>query len=263
MNSNRLVVYVALLGVLFSVACRSKKIVNTKPAAKPEIASEPSTQEKTFANIDANTNKFSFYQSRAKANYKDDKQNVSFDVNLVMEKDQYIWMSITAVLGIEVARVYITQDSVKILDRLHRKYIAADFGYIQRLSNVPLKLANLQNLIVGNTLFYNSVQKSVVDTILSNLAIYTYLNTQKQTTYYSNNFKVLRGSVAEQNQSREMRYDYPSFSNFGSNQYPNHININIRAEKNIECTFELSNFVFDKKREIQFTVPSGYEVVKP
>ncbi len=263
MSNNRILVCVTLLGVMFSVACKSKKLVQTTPANTPVVTNEKSTQEKTLANIEANVNKFSFYQSRAKANYKDDKQNVSFDVNLVMEKDQYIWMSITAVLGIEVARVYITQDSVKILDRLHRKYIAADFNYIQRMSNVPLKLTNLQNLVVGNTLFYNSVQKSVVDTILSNLAIYTYLNTQKQTTYYSNNFKVLKGSVAEQNQSREMRYDYTGFSNFGSNQYPNHININIRAEKNIECTFELSNFVFDKKREVQFTVPSGYEVVKP
>jgi outer membrane biogenesis lipoprotein LolB len=255
--------FCCLLLIVATNSCKSKKVVSTKPVETKLPQQGPTPTEVVLNTVDANTNNFSFYQSRAKVNYKDDKQKVELDVNLIMEKDQYIWMSVTAVLGIEVARIMITQDSVKILDRLHRKYIAADFDYIQRMSNVPLKLNNLQNLIVGNTVFNNSVQKSVVDTILGALSVSTLINTQKQTTFYNTNYKVNRTLIAEQNQSRQLNITYPTYATFDQNVYPSALNINIRAEKNIECTFELSNFVFTKKRETQFTVPSGYEVVKP
>lgn len=255
--------FCCLLLIVATNSCKSKKVVSTKPVETKLPQQGPTPTEVVLNTVDANTNNFSFYQSRAKVNYKYDKQKVELDVNLIMEKDQYIWMSVTAVLGIEVARIMITQDSVKILDRLHRKYIAADFDYIQRMSNVPLKLNNLQNLIVGNTVFNNSVQKSVVDTILGALSVSTLINTQNQTTFYNTNYKVNRTLIAEQNQSRQLSITYPTYATFDQNVYPSALNINIRAEKNIECTFELSNFVFTKKRETQFTVPSGYEVVKP
>ncbi|MBP9186957.1 MAG: DUF4292 domain-containing protein [Bacteroidia bacterium] len=264
MNNKQFLVLFGALALVFSVGCKSKKIASTAPATTnlPKQVG-PNPTQVAIKMVDANANTFSFFQTRAKAKYKDDTQKIDLDVTLVMEKDQYIWMSVTALLGIEVARVLITKDSVKILDRLHRKCIATDFGYIQRMSNVPLKLHNLQNLIIGNTIFGNSVQKSVVDTILGALSISTQLNTQKQTTTYNANYKVNRSLIAEQNQSRQLNIVYPNYSTFGQNMLPNTININIRAEKNIECIFELSNFVFDKKREFQFTVPSGYEVVKP
>lgn len=262
--SNKLIVLAAAVVAIFVIGCRSKKnAVQIPQNPVAVIDSSLKVNEVVLNTIDANANTFGFYQARAKAAYKDDKQSLDLDVNIMMEKDRYIWMSITAVLGIEVARVMITPDSVKILDRLHRKCIITDFGYIQRMSNVPLKLGNLQNMIAGNTIFPNSVQKSEVDTIMGVLAVYTMLNTQRQNTFYSPQFKAQRTTIAERDQSREMKIIYNGFSQFHTNSYPNAIDINIRAEKNLSCTFELSNFVFEKKRETQFTIPSGYEVVRP
>lgn len=260
--NNKLVLLVAL-AVLAS--CKSKKsLTNQPPPPVNKVDTKAlEAEEAVLKTIDGNTNTFNFYQAKASASYKDDNQNLNLDLTIMMEKDRYIWMSVTALLGIEVARIMITPDSVKIMDRLHRKCIVTDFGYIQRMSNVPLKLANLQNMIVGNTVFSNSVQKSEVDTILGVLAIYTVLGTQKQNTFYSPQFKVQRTTIAEKDQSREMKIVYNRFSHSGINAYPDKIDINIRAEKNVSCTFELSNFVFEKKREVQFAVPSSYEVVRP
>ena len=264
-NKQRMVLLVMLAG-LIAGSCKSKKGLGT--TARPGAVNKADSgivdvKEIVLKTIDANENTFGFYQARAKASYKDDKQSVDLDLNIMMEKDRYIWMSVTALLGIEVARVLITPDSVKILDRLHRKCILTDFNYIQRMSNVPLRLQNLQNMVIGNTLFSNSVQKREVDTIMGVLAVYTAFGTQKQNTFYSPQFKAQRTTVAERDQSREMKISYSQFSHFNTNSYPSAIDINIRAEKNLSCTFELSNFVFEKKREAQFTIPSGYEVVRP
>lgn len=248
-----------------SVSCRSNKGLGSQHLPTPILNqdSAPSAKVSVLKTLRLNENTFSFYQAKAKLSYKEGSQQTDADLLLVMEKDKYIWMSVTAVLGIEAARVLITQDSVQILDRLHRKYIVSNFDLISKMTNVPLTLEHLQRMITGNPVFEQSVQKSVVDTILGNLAVYLNLGAQKQSTFFSRNFKVSRSVIAENDQSREMRIDYNAFSSFGQNSYPQQMNINIRAEKNIECTLELSNFVFDKKREFQFTVPSGYEVVKP
>lgn len=262
--SNKLTGFVLAVAV-FTVACKSKKNIVQAPQKPAEAVVDTTLKAKEVVlnGIEATANTFGFYQARAKATYKDDKQNLELDVNIMMEKDKYIWMSVTAVLGIEVARIMITPDSVKILDRLHRKCVLTDFGYIQRMGNVPLKLNNLQNMIVGNTIFSNSVQKSEVDTVLGVLAVYTILNTQRQNTFYSPQLKAQRTTITERDQSREMKIVYNGFSQYHTNSYPNAIDINIRAEKNLSCNFVLSNFVFDKKREAQFTIPSGYEMVRP
>lgn len=266
MKSELKAIIILALSFCLVYACKSKKDIKKteiestkKESAKPEINEIKSV----LNNVHANEIILPYYQSKGSASYKDDKQSANFDVTIVMEKDKYIWVSVTALLGIEVARMLITQDSVKILDRLHRKCIVSNFDYINKIANAKLELNNLQNLFLGNTLFDNSVQKSVVDSVLGNLAIISYLQSQKQYTVYSNKFRPLRGSITHNQQQRELRYTYDNFYNFGQSRLPSKLNINIRAEKNLECSLELSNFVFDKKREVQFTVPSNYEVVKP
>ena len=59
-------------------------------------------------------------------------------------------MSATAVLGIEAARIYISRDSIKILDKLNKRYLTQSYSYFTRFSDVPLTLEVLQNLFVGN-----------------------------------------------------------------------------------------------------------------
>lgn len=246
-------------------ACRSKKGSVYAPIEKRQdsILKEKQVKEETLNQIIGAENDFSFYQAKIKADYKEDNKGLNFDILLVMEKDKYIWMSITALLGIEVARVMITPDSVRILDRLHRKCISTDFSYLQQMSNVPLKLENLQRLIIGNTIFKNSNENSIIDTLLGNLAVYTLLGYQKQSTFYNTQYHPQQAVITDQNQQKELKVSYNLFTQTDRNVFPTKIDINIRAEKKIDCAFELSNFVFTKKREVQFNVPSGYEIVKP
>jgi hypothetical protein len=255
-----------LICLSFIVACKSKKSAEqsnkTPKTHTPHTLNSINAEQTILSNIDANINNFEFYQAKANASYQDDKQSVNLDITIMMEKGKYIWMSATALLGIEVARVLITPDSVQILNRLQRQYICTDFGYIQRMTNVPLKLENLQNMIVGNTIFNNSVQKSEVDTVLNALAVYTALDKQRQNTFYTPKYKAQRTIIEDRTQNRELKITYNGYSNFGLNTIPNNIDINIRAEKNVQCKFELSNFVWDKKREPQFSVPSSYEVIR-
>lgn len=255
-----------ILVCLLVLACKSKKeAINVPQDMKQEIVAKgKDMNQEIISRIDNAENNFNYFQAKIKAQYKEDNgKELNFDIALVMEKDKYMWMSITAILGIEVARVMITTDSVRIIDRLHKKAILTDFGYLQQMSNVPLKLEHLQRLVVGNTIFKNSPENSTLDTLLGNLAVYTLLDRQKQSTFYNHQFHPQKAIIADQQQQKELKVGYELFTQTDRNNFPSKIDINIRAEKRIDCNFELNNFVFDKKREVLFSVPSGYEIVKP
>ena len=49
-------------------------------------------------------------------------KNIMINAHFRMYKDSVIWISVTAIFGIEGLRAIITQDSVKILDKQNKCY---------------------------------------------------------------------------------------------------------------------------------------------
>ena len=85
-------------------------------------------------------------------------KKTSFKTHLRIRKDSVIWMSITSI-GIEAARVIITQDSVKLIDRLKKQYFLGDFKYINQLLGADLDYQMLEALLIGNSLDFNEKEK--------------------------------------------------------------------------------------------------------
>jgi hypothetical protein len=261
MNKLRLGAMLSLGIVIVFAACKSKKGLQDKPLLG-EVA-KPTSTAILIDNINQRENSFTYYSAVGKALYKDNDTEQDLGVSIVMEKDKYIYMNVTAVLGITVARLLATPDSIVILDMLHRKCIIADYSYVKKMTNADLRLGNLQNLFMGNTLIDNVEKGSIVDTVLNMIMIsHAITPTYIQNTLYNTDLKVIRSTITERIQHKEMKVEYTDVYTQGANTYPSKFNINIRAEKNIETKFELGNFVFEKKKEIQFSIPKSYETVR-
>jgi hypothetical protein len=247
--------------VILSVGCKTKKIVT--PIAKAVEVVKPSSSELLITKIKSQENSFDYFSAKGQISYTERNSSQDFDVSLVMEKDKYIWISVTVLFGIEAARIKISNDSVIILDRIHHKCIVADYAYLKKTSNVDLHLSQLQQMLIGNPAFELNEKQSIVDTVLTNIIVYTLINTQKQTTFYNNNFYLSKNILEDKNVNRQFTVEYSNPYTHNNNAYPTNVNINIRAEKNIDCKFKLSNFVFEKKKESLFSIPGNYEVIKP
>ena len=244
-----------------SIGCKSKKALIVSSA--PIETAKPTSSELLIKKIETQQNTFNYFSAKGQVSYTEKNTSQDFDVSIVMEKDKYIWMNVSVLFGIEAARIKITNDSVVILDRLHRKCIIADFNYLKKISNVDLHLKQLQQIIIGNPAFDLDEKQSIVDTVLSNIIIYTIQNTQKQTSFYNNTFYLTKNILEDRNVNRQFTVEYSNPYTQEKNVYPTNVNINIRAEKNIDCKFKLSNFVFEKKKESTFSIPGNYEIIKP
>ena len=106
-----------------------------------------------------NSNRISFNTFSAKINVDyTGSDGKKYDVNAIlrMHKDTAIWISITAIFGIEGLRAYITKDSVKILNKQDKVYTARSVAYLQEVTHLPLDLATLQDILIGNPVFVDS-----------------------------------------------------------------------------------------------------------
>src|SRR5690606_13157953 len=77
---------------------------------------------------------------RAKTRVEMGKSVHDVTLHVRIERDRAIWLSVTAILGVEAARILITPDSVKILNKLQGEYISKPFAYIYNYTNRELHL---------------------------------------------------------------------------------------------------------------------------
>jgi hypothetical protein len=96
---------------------------------------------------------FKYLTAKGKISYQDQRQNFKSAVEVRMKQDSIIWASFRPILGVEAARVKITQDSVWIYDRINREQRAYDFRTLSRMVKFDLNFQIFQAVLVGNMPF--------------------------------------------------------------------------------------------------------------
>ncbi|MFI5125040.1 MAG: DUF4292 domain-containing protein [Chitinophagales bacterium] len=161
---------VMLIGV--SVAgCRSAKKITTAIAKKDSTAVKQADSSVVvdlkadsiryihtlYGHIKSNTVNCNTFSAKIKVHYEgSDGKDYEFTAFLRLQKDQMIWVSINAVLGIEAFRAVITPDSVKVLSKLDKVYQLRSVSYLQEISHLPFDFKTLQALILGNPVYLDS-----------------------------------------------------------------------------------------------------------
>ncbi|MCU0441901.1 MAG: DUF4292 domain-containing protein [Bacteroidia bacterium] len=257
---NKYIFLFVVFGLLAFVSCKSSKTAQKKDPAPTLTAPAVNTQSLLLSQIDASKNVSPYHQATGNLTFKTEKQSQELGVTITMEQGKYIYLNITAVMGIPVARVLATPDSLVMLDMLHRKCIITNYAYVKQLLQTDLGFVQLQQLLLGNPPF-TLTEKCIVDSLLGKIVITEQLaSSQVQVVHFNAALKVNKTELINRKDQQSFTAEYNKVYNKGSSSIPSSLNINIRAEKNIESTLELTNFVFDKKKELQFTIPKSYEI---
>ena len=142
--------FLLIISVAFS-ACRTRKNNSTKKIVKTTAdTSKPMLADIKYAV--SNAFEYDYLSFKANCDYKDENTDQSFTMNFRMKKDSIIWISVTAV-GFEVARARFDKDSVKIINRLAKKYYIYDYNFVKKMLGTSLTISQIQNLLTANLLF--------------------------------------------------------------------------------------------------------------
>lgn len=101
-----------------------------------------------------NADKYSWYTGKARFKATMPDSRMSATINLRMIRDSIIWATVDK-LGLEVARMMITPDSVFIVDRLNREFTSESLRSFLNTYGVYVGFPDLQNLLIGRMIALN------------------------------------------------------------------------------------------------------------
>lgn len=137
------ILIILFAGLLALSSCKTKRALEVSPLF-------PLNENALLYLVDQGSFNYKSFSSKLSVYSSSPNQSGSFKVNLRMQKDSAIWMSITPALGIEAVRVLIEPDSLLYINKMKSQYFAGAYDEIDSLLQYATQFAFLENLLVGN-----------------------------------------------------------------------------------------------------------------
>ncbi|BAX80162.1 DUF4292 domain-containing protein [Labilibaculum antarcticum] len=239
--------------------------------------------------IDSSLNYQTLYVKRFAANFSVDGISKSFKGSIKIEKDSIIWIDISATVGIPVARILITPDSVKMIDRLKKTYLIDGFDFFSEKLNLDLDFDSFQSIltnsifkldneekekafirsfngkIIGNKYVFISEKARKIDRKLKKdkldkLDKYNYQRIDIEPLL----MRITDIFVKEFDTSREISIKYRDFTVFQNRKFPQRLNFEVKDPKHLlSCNIKFNKITFDEKLRFSFTIPDKYDRIYP
>lgn len=267
MNKITLNALFTLLVVSF-FGCAAKKQVITSNETILENVSVPladtlkvDNKKATLDSLKSTNIKFTTLSLKGKAKLNIDGKENDVNFNLRIKDQEKIWMSISAIIG-EVARIEVTPDSIKILNRLETTYTKKPFNFIHEFTNNQIDFPVLQAVLVGNT-----IEKLITDlTNVSANQINYMLNGEKDgLTYkfvYNSQRKLDEANLIDTQANQSLVVKYGAFTVINGFSIPASLNLNSNTgSKSLGLRLEISSIEGNVPLEFPFTVGSRFKVI--
>ncbi len=246
-------------------ACKPRRDIIT-----PAIDDLLRSPERALRTMHANQADFDFYAARFSGNAFWGNSNYNVSGTLRIHKDQAIFLSVTPLLGIEVARLLITPDTVKFLNRLQSSYFIGDMSFINDMLGTDLDFYMLQAILTGNDFeHFTSDNFRISDDrgmlLLSSPARRRKNDHQAPAVEHNiwldrENFRIRQTVVYDASQRRMIRADYKSFETLGGQLLPNDLVLVFTDPgSRAELTLRTSRTSINSPQEMTFSVPSRYK----
>jgi hypothetical protein len=218
---------------------------------------------------------FDWFSAKFSADYSNRGKENSFSGQIRIRKDSLIWISLTPMLGIEAIRLMISQDSVKLINRLNDTYFIGDYEYVNRFLNTNLDYDLLQSILLGNDLqFYEGGKfRASVDHGEYKLSTGERKKLRKFVRNSQENLKIFIQNIWLDPENfkishidvKEIRRDnikvesfYSNFEQIEGQLFPKKMKYVIWAENTIKVNAGFSKIVINVPFQFPFKIPASY-----
>jgi len=265
MNSNIWKIFCSVLLVFLLAACKSTVGISTSSAGITK------TEEAFFTSVVGHTFRFNTLSARMKLEYSDLQQEFSSRVNLKMIYNDRLQLSIQPLLGIEVYRIEITTDSVKILDRINKQYMVDSYDNLKGKMEIDFNFQNLQALFT-NQVFVPG-ESDISTNHFRHFRMTKDDNSAKLKLKDRNGFfytftagkdeKLLSTNIENPSNKQALIWDYNDFHTVSKQQFPLKMTAQL-LEGDISqgtATLTFSSPEVNNPLKTDFKIPSGYKRV--
>lgn len=210
--------------------------------------------------------KFDYLTIKSKVTFKEPHKTTNATALIRMKKDSVIWFNLTGALGVQGVRGIVTQDSVKILNKVEKKYFAYDFKQVSKEFDFQIDFDLIQAILVGD------MPKPLTDKSNVRTNSKRFIVKQNMENYYITNYigrenlKLEEVNVTEKDTDNSLKLLYKNFRSLGDQGIPYSIfaaliHHNEFGELETQLTIDHVRVeTSDKPIKFPFTVPKKYEV---
>ena len=235
--------------------------------------------------VDSSVNYNTFYVKRFSATYSMDGTRKSFKGAIKIVRDSVIWISLSdPIIGIEGARILVTPDSVKFIDRLKKKYYVGTFSYLNRELGLDLDFHALQSILTnsifqysksdnrpftrnfrgkiwdGDYIFISTQDKKIQRKIKKQKIRKLYGTIYQRIAIDPILFRITGVMVKQFESLRRFSVEYSDFKDFGSQKFPQQLNLEVEEAKHLlTCKVKYSKITYNEKLRLSFKISDKYQ----
>ena len=264
----RCVCILFLLGLFAS--CKTKKAVavsgspsDSVPAAvvvqpAESIVDVRANKLESIKNKEAN---FTTYSGKAKAALTIGSNSNDVTMNIRIKNNEAIWVSVTAIAGLEVARALITPDSVRVINRLENEYIKKPFSYLYEFTNNKINFATLQSVLIGNAISEFITVSTEVNINGAQADLKSNIGSMMYKLLVNDQDKITQTTLSDAAAGQSLTVTYGDFQVVSQQLVPHTIVMKSQAKsKNINLDLRFTKIEFDMPVDIPFRVPDRYTI---
>ena len=270
-------------------SCKTAKVVSTEKV-------RPISTNKLIRKIEDNAFKYDMLSiKRIACQYEGPDDKTSFRASLKSEKDKQLLLTLSKI-NVPVARLYLTPDSVKMVNYLNKSFLEKDYDFLSEFVNTKLDFEMVQAVICNDAFSYrddprNNDFKEFVSYVDSGMYILQSFKNRKlgkitqkgkeekidrylkkldeddfivQHLYVDpQNFKIRKIILDDQSNQRKVTINFSEFVKVKGQLYPGNIDIKFASqEKDLSMKIKLSKFSTEKDQSFSFNIPEKYTRTK-
>lgn len=207
---------------------------------------------------------FKTFSAKIKVDIEDSKgKQPDLTATVRVIKDSAIWLSLQAsILNIEVYRVLIKKDSVILLNKVDKEVQYRSLDYLQEVAEIPFDFGTVQDLLLGNPVFFGDSIKSYKQT--GDFILLTYVgDIFKNLVTLSANTKLLQHIKLDdidisRNRTADVTYD--SYENNNGISFSTYRQIIVSEKNKLDIRLNFKQYEFNKDLSVSFNIPRNYKI---
>jgi hypothetical protein len=229
------------------------------------------TEEAFFASVLDHSFHFDTFSARLNLDFSGMQYEFSSKVQLKMIRNDRLQISIQPFLGIEAFRIEIADDSIKILDRMYKRFVVDSYQHLKREMDIDFNFQNLQALFTNQIFIPGQSQLSAKQfrqfRITKGSRSAEFQHKDRSATLYTfkadGDEKLLSTQIESEPENRQLTWDYSQFQTVDNQSFPMKMTARLTSGDQVQGTTTLtfSTPVINSPLSLDFVIPSGYNRV--
>lgn len=254
-----------LMATLLFTSCKTVKEIARGPL-------ENRTSKELWNALDS-LSQFGTISAKVHVDFEQNGKNQSFNCKLRIKEDSAVWVSIAPLLGIELFRMVITADSVKLVDRLNKRYFTDSLAVLETMTKVPVSFDVLQSLLTGTLVNLHPAQKyrtsRIIDHYQMGMKSRGKLRREFRKSMHDipiahqmqiarNGTRLIGTFLKDLSTGNLVRAKYSEFELIGEKEFPTEMDIHTAGSGKVRIKLEWSRVKIGEPVNQPFKIPNKY-----